>query len=287
VTGSEELQARHAHVLEQLRTHSQVVVALSGGVDSAVLLALAVEALGTSAVVAVTGRSDAVTDDEIADARRVAADLGVRHQIVVTREFDNAEYLQNRKDRCYHCRSELFKTIVAIVRDRAPARVAYGAILDDLGDDRPGMTAAREFGVLAPLLDAQLTKGDVRTLALQAGIHVAEKPANACLASRVPTGVPVTRERLAQIDRAERGIKALGFSLVRVRHHGELARIEVPIGDVSRLGMLELRRAVEDAIGSAGFAGYAIDRDGYRPAGVRRAAAPALYSIEPQPEGGQ
>ena len=287
MTGSEELQARRAHVLEQLRTHPRVVVALSGGVDSAVLLALAVEALGTSAVVAVTGRSDAVTDEEIADARRVASDLGVRHQLVVTGEFDNAEYLQNRKDRCYHCRSELFKTISAIARDRAPARVAYGAILDDLGDDRPGMTAAREFGVLAPLLDAGLTKGDVRTLALQAGLHVAEKPANACLASRVPTGVPVTRERLTQIARAERGIKSLGFSLVRVRHHGELARIEVPIGDVSRLGALELRGVVEDAVASAGFAGYTIERDGYRPAGVRRAGVPALYSIEPQPEGGQ
>ena len=287
MTGSEELQARRAHVLEQLRTHSQVVVALSGGVDSAVLLALAIEALGSSGVVAVTGRSDAVTDEEISDARRVAASLGARHQVVVTGEFDNEEYLQNRKDRCYHCRSELFKTITAIARDRAPARVAYGAILDDLGDDRPGMTAAKEFGVLAPLLDAGLTKRDVRTLALQAGLHVAEKPANACLASRLPTGVPVTRERLAQVARAERGIKKLGFSLVRVRHHGELARIEVPIGEVSRLEAPELHDGVAEAVTAAGYAGYVIERDGYRPAGARRAAVSTLYSIEPQPDGGQ
>lgn len=287
MTGPEDLQARRAHVLEHLRTHRQVVVALSGGVDSAVLLALAVEAVGVTSVVAVTGGSDAVTEEEIADASRVASELGVRHEIVTTGEFDNEEYLQNRKDRCFHCRSELFKTLGVIARDRAPARVVYGAIVDDLGDDRPGMTAAREFGVLAPLLEAGLTKEDVRQLAEQAGIHVADKPANACLASRIPTGVPVTRERLAQVARAERGLKGLGFSLVRVRHHGAQARIEVPIDEVPRLEAPALRSAVAQAMISAGFTGYVIERDGYRPAGLRQRGAPELYSIEPQPESGQ
>ena len=284
---SEALRARRAHVLEQLRTHPRVVVALSGGVDSAVLLALAVEAVGRSAVVAVTGGSTAVTGDEIADARRIASGLGVSHEVVATGEFENEDYLQNRKDRCYHCRSELFKMLGAIARDRAPACVVYGAIVDDLGDDRPGMAAAHEFGVIAPLLDAGMTKSDVRTLAAAAGIHVAEKPANACLASRVPTGVRVTRERLEQIARAERGILDLGFSLVRVRHHGETARLEVPVDEVARLDAPDIRTAVAAAVGAAGFAGYSVEPDGYRPAGVRRREEPRLYSIEPHPDSGQ
>jgi len=277
----DDLGSRRANVIEQLRTERRLVVALSGGVDSAVLLALTVEALGSHAVVAVTGRSPAVTDPEIADAAAVASRFGVRHEIVATREMDNPRYVANAGDRCFHCRTELFGILRAIALERAPARVAYGAIVDDLGDDRPGMAAAEKFGVLAPLLEAGLDKVDVRLLARAWGLEVAEKPANACLASRIPKGVPVTTARLSQVARAESALRAMGFKLVRVRHHGDQARIEVPPEDIARLRAADVGRA----IAAAGFLAHAIDPEGYRPAGSRRAGG--LYSIEPQPDGGQ
>jgi uncharacterized protein len=275
------LSSRRANVIEQLRTQARWVVALSGGVDSAVLLGLTAEALGSPNVVAVTGRSPAVTDAEISDAAAVARRFGVRHEVVATREMDNPRYVANGGDRCFHCRTELFGILRTIALELAPARVAYGAIVDDLGDDRPGMAAAEKYGIAAPLLAGGLSKADVRVLASTWVLDVADKPANACLASRIPKGVPVTTERLAQVARAETALRTLGFPLVRVRHHGDQARIEVPFEDIARLRALDVR----PAMASAGFARHAIDPEGYRPAGTRQAAG--LYSIEPQPEGGQ
>jgi uncharacterized protein len=262
-----------------------LVVALSGGVDSAVLLALAAEAVGARSIVAITGRSPAVTEGEIDDARRVASTIGAAHEVVATHEFLNDEYLANRADRCFHCRTELFTILSAIARDRASSRIAYGAIADDLGEDRPGMAAARKFGILAPLLDAGFTKADVRALAREYALPVTDKPANACLASRLPTGVRVTPERLAQVARAETALRSLGFPLVRVRHHGDLARIEVPRDDVPRLRATEEDGGLEAIVSGAGFRTHVIDPEGYRPAGSR--SRDPLYSILPQADGGQ
>jgi pyridinium-3,5-biscarboxylic acid mononucleotide sulfurtransferase len=277
-----DLRSRRANVVEQLRTHSRLVIALSGGVDSAVLLALAAEAIGARSIVAITGRSPAVTEGEIDDARRVASTIGTAHEVVATREFLNDDYLANRADRCFHCRTELFTILSAIARDRAPSKIAYGAIADDLGEDRPGMAAARKFGILAPLLDAGFTKADIRTLSREYALPVTDKPANACLASRLPTGVRVTPERLAQVARAEIALRALGFPLVRVRHHGDVARIEVPREEVPRLRETQ---GLEAIVSGAGFRTHAIDPEGYRPAGSR--SRDPLYSILPQPDGGQ
>jgi len=282
----DDLDALRANVFERIRTHPRWVIALSGGVDSAVLLALAAEALGTRTLVAITGRSPAVTEGEISDAAAVAEALGVAHEIVSTNEMENPSYVANAGDRCFHCRTELFSILTAIARDRAPARIAYGAIVDDLGDDRPGMDAAKKFGIDAPLLDAGLSKTDVRRLASSLGLRVADKPANACLASRIPAGTPVTAERLSQVARAESALRSLGFRVVRVRHHGGEARIEVPPDDLARLRDLEARGTVRAVVTDAGFAAHLLDPEGYRPAGSRSGKA-TLYSIAPQLDGGQ
>lgn len=262
-----------------LREHRTVLVALSGGVDSAALLAVACEALGPERVLAVTGRSAAVTEGEIDDARAVARALNVRHELVETFEMERSEYRANTGDRCFHCRSELFSVLSGMAAQQGFDAIAYGAIVDDLGDHRPGMEAARQLGILAPLLDAGMTKEDVRVLANESNLHVHEKPASACLASRIPMGVEVTLARLNEVARAETGLRGLGFRLFRVRHHGEIARVEFGAGELDRLVDSTLRDEIVRAVKTAGFRYVAVDLEPYRQAG--------LYSIEPTRVSGQ
>ncbi len=259
-----ELRGRLETALEILRAEGRVLVALSGGVDSAVLLALSVEALGPGRVLAVTGRSAAVPTTDLEDACRVARHVGVPHEIVETRELDRVEYRANAGDRCYHCRAELFGTLRTIASERGFETVAYGAIPDDLGDVRPGMEAARRLGVRAPLLEAGLDKRDIRALAARARLPVADKPASACLASRIPVGTEVTRERLEQVGRAEAALKDAGFRQVRVRHHGDIARLELDDAGIQALADPSLRRRVVAAVRAAGFRFVALDLEGYR-----------------------
>lgn len=280
------LQAKKEAALAPLRAAGRVAVALSGGVDSAVLLALAVEALGPDHVLALTGRSPAVPEEEIDDARRVAAGLHVRHEVVDTFELQRPGYQANAGDRCYHCRSELFDVFDQLVSVGDGRPLAYGAIADDLGDDRPGMRAAAERGVLAPLLEAGLRKDEVRRLAAAAGLEVEDKPASACLASRIPVGTPVTPERLQAIDRAEAGLRRLGLAPVRVRHHGELARVETDEAGFDRLAAPGMRQAAAAVVREAGFRFVTLDLEGYRPGGVAR-PSPSLLRIGPASEGGQ
>ncbi|HUC42460.1 MAG TPA: ATP-dependent sacrificial sulfur transferase LarE [Candidatus Sulfotelmatobacter sp.] len=269
---------------DRIRPLGRLVVALSGGVDSAALLAVAARTLGPENVVAVTGRSAAVTEEELDDARRIAILLGVRHEVVETHEMERPGYKMNNGERCFHCRTELFEILERFARINHFSSIAYGAIVDDLGEHRPGMDAARQRGVHAPLLDAGLGKADVRGIAARFELHVKEKPASACLASRIPVGTTVTPERLEQVARAERGLKALGFAIVRVRHHGDVARIEVAPSEIARFADEGLRDLAVRAVREAGFSQAVVDPAGYRPGG---GISEGLYSIGPRRDGGQ
>jgi len=265
------------------------MVALSGGVDSAVLLALAVDALGAEGVLAVTGRSSSLAATDEADAADVARELGTPHRFVETRELDDPDYRANRGDRCFHCRNELFGRLERLARAEGFAAIAYGAIVDDLGDVRPGMRAADAFGVLAPLLEAGFSKADVRAVAASRGLRVRDKPAAACLSSRIPVGTEVTAERLARVESAERALRDLGYGQLRVRHHGALARIEFDREGLERTEDPAAREAAIAAVRAAGFDAVVVDPTGYRPAGGESGgpAPSALYSIEPKRDGGQ
>jgi pyridinium-3,5-biscarboxylic acid mononucleotide sulfurtransferase len=246
----------------------RLVVAFSGGVDSTLLLALAREALGVERTVAVTARSESLAEDERAACERIAAALGVRLVQLVTREMERAGYRENGADRCYHCKTELFERIEEAALAREGARVvAYGATADDVGDHRPGMRAAREHGVIAPLLDAGLTKVEIRALSSELGLETWDKPAQPCLASRIPYGQAVTEPKLRRIDQAEALLRGLGLRELRVRHHGEeheaLARIEVPLAALARLTDDGVREAVARGLRAIGFRYVTLDLEGF------------------------
>ena len=265
-------EARSARLLAILRELGGVVVAFSGGVDSAYLLAAARDALGDRCVGA-TAVSSSLASDELEIARRIAAALGAHHILVATGEFDDPRYLRNDAQRCYFCKQALFDRLTALALDLGLPYVAYGANVDDLGDYRPGMRAAAEFRVRAPLLEACLGKADVRALARARGLEVWDKPASPCLASRLPFGMPVTLQALSQIERSERTVRGFGFRDVRVRHHGDTARIEVPILDVPRL--LAIVPEVTSALQALGYRHVTVARTGLHPGRGVTAAAPA------------
>ncbi len=245
----------------------RVVVAFSGGIDSSVLLHVAVQELGPGALAALAG-GPSLPQRDLDDAREVAARLGVPLHVVETSEFADDRYLRNDRDRCYWCRSALVEALRPLARERG-AVLVYGPVADDLDEDRPGMLAAAEGGFRAPLLECGLTKEDVRALARRGGLPIWDKPSSACLASRVPTGTRITPEILARIDRAETAVRALGFAVVRVRDHGECARLEVGPEEIGRLLEPALRTEVAAAVRAAGFGKVAVDLDGYRPAGLK------------------
>jgi uncharacterized protein len=260
------LSARARAAMSVMEAPCNLIVALSGGVDSGVLLALAVAARGPSRVVAATGDSPSLARDDLAAARGVARHLGVRHVVVETRELDRPAYRANAGDRCFHCRTELFEVLAALARRAEGGEVAYGAIADDSPADRPGMAAAEQHGILAPLRVAGLDKRDVRRLAAAAGLPVQDKPASPCLASRLPVGTLVTPDRLARVERAEAVLRALGFGRLRVRDHHPVARVEVGAEEMARLVEPAVRSAVVEGLKQAGFPMVTVDLEGYRSA---------------------
>jgi len=259
-----ELAAKYAAVEKRLTDLGSVLVAFSGGVDSAVVLVAAVRALGAQRVLAVTARSPSVPPADLADATRLAGELGVGLELVDTGELENPRYASNPPSRCYHCKAEVYGRLKQIAAARGLAAVVSGANADDLNDYRPGLQAGRELGVRAPLAEAGLTKSEVRELAAALGLWVHDKPASPCLASRVPYGQPITAEKLRQISAAEALLRELGFRECRVRHHGELARIEVPVAEVGRLVGGDLRQLVDRELRELGFAYVTLDLRGFR-----------------------
>ena len=258
-----ELARKDARLDALLRGAGRLIVAFSGGVDSSYLAFAAHRALGEGAL-AVTALSPSYPRTHREAAEAVVAATGLRHRFVETRELESADYRANRPDRCYHCKSELFEVLGRLRDAEGFGAVAYGVNTDDRGDFRPGHRAADERGVLSPFLDVEMSKLEIRALSRAAGIPTADLPASACLASRLPYGTEVTPERLAQVERGEEALRALGFRQLRVRHHGPLARVEIDPAELARALDPEMARRISAALKPLGFRYVALDLEGYR-----------------------
>lgn len=276
------LEEKEGLLLSRIAELPSLIVALSGGADSAYLAWAANRALADRALsVTALSPSFAAHDREIVE--QFVAKLALRHEFIETREMENPAYRANQSDRCYFCKDELFSVLDNLAASRAFAAVAYGVNADDTLDFRPGHRAATEHRVLAPLLDAHLTKSEIRVLSRRAGLPTWDRPASACLASRIPYGTEVTSERLALIERGEAALRELGFRQFRVRIHDNLARVEVSQDEMPRALSQEMAAAISECLKSAGFAYVALDLQGYRQGSLneilKHSAAPVHKTV--------
>nr|BAL56335.1 hypothetical protein HGMM_F36B04C38 [uncultured Acetothermia bacterium]BAL60124.1 hypothetical protein HGMM_OP4C760 [Candidatus Acetothermum autotrophicum] len=263
-----DLQQKLQALRELVRSYGSAIVAFSGGVDSSVVLAVAKQELGER-VLAVTAHSPVYAQRELEAAKSCAQQLGVPHEIIFTRELDDPRYINNPPTRCFHCKQELFSKLTELARARGFAVVLDGTNASDIGDFRPGMRALKDYNVKSPLLEVGLTKPEVREIARVLKLPTAEKPAMACLASRLPYGSAITPEKLKQIEHAEEFLFSLGFSQVRVRHYNEMARIEVPPHEMAQL--LANRDAITARLKELGFRYVTLDLAGYRSGSMNEA----------------
>jgi uncharacterized protein len=263
LTGTPGLAARERQLHDLLASYDSVIVAFSGGVDSAYLAWSATRILGASAL-CVTADSPSYSDHHRQLALRVAREFELHHEIISTAELERPEYRANPVNRCYYCKHELYSALSALARERGFGVIADGSNADDRGDYRPGRKAAREFGVRSPLDEAELTKVDIRELSRRAGLPTWDEPASACLSSRIPYHSEVTGEKLRMIETAERALRGLGFRVCRVRHHDTLARLEIGHDEMARALDPAVRDQIVSALRAAGYQHVTIDLQGYR-----------------------
>ena len=254
---------KERQLFSQLASLPSVIVALSGGIDSVYLSWAAHQALGKRAL-SVTALSASYSAFDRQQVELFLAAAGVRHEFIETHELENPAYRVNDSNRCYYCKDELFNVLAAVASERGVAAVAYGVNADDTADFRPGQRAAAEHRVLTPLLDAQLHKQEIRYLAQRAGLPLWDRPASACLSSRLPYGTEVTPERLGLVERGEEALRKLGFRQFRVRLHDSLARVEVSREELSRALSPDMAAAISSALKAAGFTYVTLDLEGYR-----------------------
>ena len=257
------LRAKYDRLLGILRELERVIVAFSGGVDSTFLARAAKNALGDKALL-VTADSETYPASELEEAKRLAHHLGMRHLVIETRELDNPEYAKNPPNRCFFCKEELFTRLAPVAQREGAAHLIYGANMDDLGDHRPGMEAARRMGVRAPLIDAELWKAEIREFSREFGLPTWDKPSFACLSSRFQYGDPITAEKLRQIDAAEAFVRSLGFKQFRVRHHDRLARLEIAREEMGRLWEDGIQDSIVARFRELGYLYVTVDLQGFR-----------------------
>ncbi|HUJ21182.1 MAG TPA: ATP-dependent sacrificial sulfur transferase LarE [Bryobacteraceae bacterium] len=263
VTDAATLEAKQEKLFAALKALGRVIVAYSGGTDSAYLAWAAHRVLGADAL-AITADSASIPDSHKRDAEEFVKRFGIPHEYIQTHEFDNPDYVKNDQNRCFHCKDELFAELEALGQARGIGNIIYGVNQDDLGDYRPGQNAAKIHQVKAPLADAHLSKAEIRELSRMAGLPTWDRPAAACLSSRIPYGTPVTIETIKTVETGEEEIKALGFRQFRVRFHGELVRIEVAKDELARALTPEMAARFIAIFKQLGFKYVTLDLEGYR-----------------------